>query len=122
MLNVFVSKIRLQRPGIVTTVGKRVAAGMPQHVRMRLEAKLRLGPSSFEHSGEARGGERCSALRGEHKRRLGVLLALEPPQGLQFITDDRVSARGALLDPADVQGGRSEVDLIPAKVPSVRSP
>jgi len=38
VLNVFVSKIRLQRPGIVTPVGQRIAAGVPEHVRTWLEA------------------------------------------------------------------------------------
>ena len=44
MLNVFVSKIRLQRPGMVTAVRQRITAGVPEHVRVRLEAEFRLDP------------------------------------------------------------------------------
>jgi hypothetical protein len=60
MLNVFVPKVCLQCPGIVTTVRQRIAARMSKHVRMRLEAKLCLSPSSLEHPGEACGGKRYS--------------------------------------------------------------
>jgi hypothetical protein len=41
VLNIFVPKVRLQRSDIVASVGQRVAAGMPEHVWMRLEAELR---------------------------------------------------------------------------------
>jgi hypothetical protein len=45
-----------------------------------------------------------------------ALLALEPPKGTQLVPQDRMRAGSTLLDPADVQGGRFEVDLVPAKV------
>jgi hypothetical protein len=51
------------------------------------------------------------ALRREHECRLGLLLALQRPQGPQFIAKDRVRAGSALLGPADVQGGGVEVYL-----------
>jgi hypothetical protein len=41
---------------------------------------------------------------------------LESPQRPQFIAEDVMCAGRALLDPTDVQGGRPEVDLIPAQV------
>ena len=63
MLNVFVPQVCLQGPGIVTTVRQRVAAGMPQHVRMRLEAKLRLDPCPFDHPGETGSSEGLHASR-----------------------------------------------------------
>jgi hypothetical protein len=62
VLNVFMPKVRLQRPRIVTTVRQRIAARMSKHVRMRLEAKLRLDPCPFDHPGEAGGGKRYSTL------------------------------------------------------------
>src|SRR5262252_10782970 len=42
VLDVFVAEPRLQRPGVVAGVGERIAAAMPQHVRMYRE--LHLGP------------------------------------------------------------------------------
>jgi hypothetical protein len=62
MLDVLVPEIRLQRSGIVTTIRQRIAARMSEHVRMRLETKLRLDPRSLDHSGEALGGERRPTL------------------------------------------------------------
>ncbi len=62
MLNIFVPEVRLQCPGIVTSVGQRIAAGVPEHVRVWLEAEFRLATCSFNHPGEAGGGERRSAL------------------------------------------------------------
>ena len=62
VLNVFLPQVCLQRPGIVTTVRQRIAAGMSEHVRVRLEAELGLDTCSFDHPGEAGRGERCSAF------------------------------------------------------------
>ena len=39
------TKIGLQGAGVVAVIGELVAAGMPQHVRMRLEAELRPVPA-----------------------------------------------------------------------------
>jgi hypothetical protein len=40
----------------------------------------------------------------------------------QFVAKDRVRARGALLDPADVQRASSEIHLLPAKIDKLRNP
>ena len=53
MLDILVAEIRLQRPRIVPSVGEGVTAGMPQHVRMWLEAKLGLDTRPFDHPSEA---------------------------------------------------------------------
>ena len=45
VLNVVVAEVRLQRPCVVPLVGQRVTAGVPQHVRVRLEAQLGLVPA-----------------------------------------------------------------------------
>jgi hypothetical protein len=37
ILNVFMPQIGLERPGVVTVVGELVAAGVPQHVRVRFD-------------------------------------------------------------------------------------
>jgi hypothetical protein len=52
VLDIFVAEIRLQRPGVVAFVGERVAAGVPQHVRVRLEPKFGLGCCSLNHPSE----------------------------------------------------------------------
>jgi hypothetical protein len=49
---------------------------MQEHVRVWLEAELRLDPCSLNHPSKAGGGKR-RPRSGE--RRLGLLLALEPP-------------------------------------------
>ena len=79
VLDVAVAKISLQRPRIVPLVGERVAACVPEHVRVRLEGKLGFDPCPLDHAGEPGGAEGRPALRGEHEGRLGLLLALEPP-------------------------------------------
>ena len=75
------AKVGLQGARVVPLVGQGVATGVPEHVRMRLEPELGLGPRSLDHAGEPSGRERCAPLRGEHEGRLGLLVALEPPQG-----------------------------------------
>jgi hypothetical protein len=97
-------------------VGQRIAAGVPQHVGVRLEGKLRLRPCPLHHAGKARRGEGVSTLRNEYMRGLGLLSALQPPQGQQFVPEDRMGARRALLGPADVERGCPEVHLLPSQV------
>ena len=44
VLDILVAEVRLQRPGVVTGIGKRIAATVPKHVRM--DRKRHLGPST----------------------------------------------------------------------------
>jgi hypothetical protein len=62
-----VAEVSLQRPGVVPFVCERVAAGVPQHVGMRLEPELGLGPGSLDHAGKPRRRERHASLRREHE-------------------------------------------------------
>ncbi len=80
------------------------------------EPNLGLDARALDHAGEASRAERRAALGGEDERRFRLLLALQPPQRPQLVAEDRMGAGSALLDPADVQGGRSELDLIREQV------
>lgn len=62
VLNIPVPEISLQSPGVVPLVGQRVATGVPQHVRMRLEGQLSLPTCTLDHAGKSCGTEGCPAL------------------------------------------------------------
>ena len=81
-------EVRLQGSGVVSLIGERVTASMAQHVRVGLEAELGLAASALDHAGEAGGAEGSSTLRSEDEGRLRLLLALQAPQGTQFISQD----------------------------------
>ena len=51
-----------------------------------------------------------------------LLLALQPAQCAHLVADDRMGRGRALLDPADMQAGMGEVDLIPAQVDQLADP
>jgi hypothetical protein len=55
----------LNRPGVVTCVGKRVAAGLAKHVRMRLQFEPGADGRTLHHAGKASGRERRAALADE---------------------------------------------------------
>ena len=64
MLDVAVPEVGLQRARVVPLVRQRVAAGVPEHVRVRLEPELGLEPCPLDHAGEASGARRARpALR-----------------------------------------------------------
>ena len=92
-------------------VGKCVAAGVAQHVRMHLEVEPGRRAGALHHAGKARGGEWRAALRREHERRRWLLLALEPAQGAQLAPGERVSAALPPSCSADVQVGRGRSRL-----------
>jgi hypothetical protein len=89
---------------------------MSQHVRVRLERQFGRTASPFNHASKASGGERCAAFAGEGEGQLRLLLTLKAAQCPKLIPPDRMRTRCAMLDPADVQGGLSEVNLIPPQV------
>ena len=53
VLDVAVAKVSLQRSGIVSLIRERVAASVPQHVRVRLEPKFGFGARTLDHASEA---------------------------------------------------------------------
>jgi hypothetical protein len=112
-----VLRIAAQRSPATRMTVERKAAGVPEHVRVRLEDQLGHLSSSLDHSREASSRKGRAALRGEHEGRFRLLLALEPSDRLCAGSAllDPADVQGALLDPADVQGARPEVDLILAQ-------
>jgi hypothetical protein len=60
--------------------------------------------------------------RSLSKTKGGGAVPLEPAQGPEFIALDRVRARRAVLDPADVEHGAVEVDLVPSEVADLGRP
>jgi hypothetical protein len=75
---------------------------MPQHVRMRFEAKPRALSCPFYHFRKTRRGERSAALGSKNKQRLRLLFALKATQSTQFIAGYRMSAWRALLYTANM--------------------
>ena len=63
------AEVGLERSGIDALIGQRVAAGMPEHVRMDLEADLGFVTGAREEFSEARRRERATPLRGEDEGR-----------------------------------------------------
>jgi hypothetical protein len=91
-------KVDLQGAGIVPSVGKGIAAGVPEHARLRLEGQLGHFSSSFDHPGETGGRERRASLRGEHEWRLRLVFALEPaPPSIEHTIGDGGDESGAGL-------------------------
>jgi hypothetical protein len=70
---------------------------MPEHVRMRLDLQAGSAGGSRDDPREASRGERATPLAGEDEGRLGLLLALQPAQGPQFVALDGVRGWGTLL-------------------------
>ena len=46
------TQVSLKRSGIVSLIRERVATGVPQHVRVRLEPKSGFGARALDHAGE----------------------------------------------------------------------
>src|SRR5271154_985580 len=102
-------------PGVVALVRECVAAGMAEHVWMRLEIEVRARSGALDHPGKARGRERGSPLADEDEGRRQAV-ALEPARGAHLVADQRVRARGAVLDPPHMQHRGIELDLVPTEI------
>lgn len=55
-------EVGLQRSRVVPFVRERIAAGVPEHVRVGLEAELRLEARPLDHAGEASCRKRRASL------------------------------------------------------------
>src|SRR5262249_13077321 len=100
-LNAAVAQEALQRPGIGATVSKGIAGCVPEHMRVSFERQLGPDPCPLDQLGEARHGERRSALRNEDERRPGV--TLEVPQYSQFVAEQRMCCSSSALGAAQMQ-------------------
>jgi hypothetical protein len=88
-------------------------------MRLELEAGGSGGP--LDHPGKARGRERGTALADEMKGD-AELSRWSPAQDPHLVAKQRVRAWGAILDPAHMQDGGIEVDLIPTQVAQLGCP
>jgi hypothetical protein len=73
VLDVFVTEPSLQRPRVVAGIGKRIAAAMPQHVRV--DRKRHLGPSTNPAEQRVR---RC-----KHGSLIDISLSVSPIKNAQ---------------------------------------
>src|SRR6516165_10413715 len=80
VLDVAMAQVSLQCPCVVPFACQSVAAGVPKHVWVGLEAELGLSAGPLDHASEPCSAEGCSTFRCEHERRLGLLFSLEAPQ------------------------------------------
>jgi hypothetical protein len=67
VLDVTVPKVGLQRSRVVSPVGEGIAAGVPEHLEVRLKPELGLRPGAFDHAGEPSRGEGLTLLRCKHR-------------------------------------------------------
>jgi hypothetical protein len=81
----------LNCPRVVALVGKGVAAGVAEHVRVCLQVEAGSGSRPLDHPGKAGRRERGSPLADEDKGR-GLTLPLEPAQDSEL-----VAAQGCVL-------------------------
>jgi hypothetical protein len=76
VLNVAVTKVRLQSARVMAGIGQGEAARVPQHVGMGLEGEAGCLAGTLDQFGKAGSRKRCGALAREHERRWR---ALAPP-------------------------------------------
>jgi len=102
------AQVGLQCPRIVALVGQREAAGMPQHMRMSLEAQPGSDAGALDKPCEAGSAEGRTTLGCEDERRLRFLLTLQPARYPQLVAENWMHCRRAGFGPADGQGGPIE--------------
>ena len=82
------AEVSLQGARVVSLACQRITAGVPKHVRVRLETKFSLDTRPLDHACEPGGAEGCAALRCGSEGRLRLLLTLEPPECPRLSTED----------------------------------
>jgi hypothetical protein len=70
VLDVAMPQVGLQGTGVVAVIRQLVAAGMPQHVGVHLDAEISRGGGPFHHARETWRCQRRAALRYEHEGRV----------------------------------------------------
>ena len=89
MLNIPVSHVMLDSPGVVPVVGQLETAPMTEHVRMDRECDACLLPCSRHQLAHRGGGQRSLTLGHEDIGRIRIV-ALELPQGANLRTSQWV--------------------------------
>jgi hypothetical protein len=115
ILDIAVPQVGLERPGIDPVVCQLEAAGMPQHVGVRLDTQLGDDGGSLDHAIEPRRRQRRPALGYEHKRRWRAA-ALVPAELAQFPAGQGMRCWRAAFEPVDVDLAPVEVDLLPLQI------
>jgi hypothetical protein len=101
VLYILVPQVGLQRPRVVAGIGERIAASVPEHVRVDREGHLGPRADAPEQRVEGLRRHRPTALGHEHVQGL-PLLALQAPQSADFVPLQGMDAGRALLRSADV--------------------
>jgi hypothetical protein len=115
VLDVAMSEPFLQRPGVMAVVGKLVAAGMPEHVRVDGEGEPGRLTEQRQQLAEGRRRHGPAPLAGEHVDALGYLLALEAAQVADFGASDEMHAGPAVLAAGDMEATLREIEHVPSQ-------
>jgi hypothetical protein len=95
------TQIRLDRARVVAVVDKLVAAGMAQHMGVRLDAQIGHDSCPLDHAGEAGRREWRASFRHKHEGRLRAFLLV--PTKLAHLTHaQRMRSWRAVLGTANV--------------------
>ena len=108
-------EVVLDEPGVRALVGERVAAGMAQHMGVRLHGQLSQFPVAPDRHPGGPAVERRPPLRDEERvaRRAEARPLGEPGlDGPQLVASQRVRGRQPLLQPDHVQHPALEIDLV----------
>ena len=114
MLDILVSKVVLDCPGIMPLIGQIETTGMPQHVGMHGKFKPSQLASLGDQLANRRCGQRPLSLGHEDVGRIRVV-AVQTPQRTNLGASQGVGTGRSILGPGDIQQALLEVDLIPAQ-------
>jgi hypothetical protein len=110
------TEIMRQAPCVLAIIRKLIPCGMPQHMRMNLERKVRSYAGTLDHSQEPSCCYWSASFGHEYIR----TVALEWPQGSEFRTVQRMHTLLSALHPIDMQATMPEIDLCPTERAKLR--